>query len=497
MSYYKKFVKDAANKSASLAGDAVSANVHRATDEAIHGMDLFKAKADQIKNVGAAQAKGNLFEYIEAAKFNQDAALKNSKIRAHVTDAMGDPHAAADILLKDNGKTVDQAQLKASHTFKNGKPTSAASSVFYQAGGEKGQWGKYKGMQRVILKQTDYDDQGSLLDASKRIAANRAGSNGIHAADYQDTYENLTDGLHYKNISSGGTTYEELEDAHNNPSKYARRMEHKQVAQEMKVTAVNMAAANAVTSGIISGVTNMFQVYKDEKELDQALKDIGADVIKGGVRGATTGVASTAIRYGAAKSSKNAVHLLSDSSAATIMAGSMIDGGVSLYSYARGEINEDELQKSLVDTTVKSVTTIYFTKAVELAVGPANPFVPMAIYTAASYIVTSTREIIKNAKLNAAEYDRLRALLDQSTELIHQYRMQMNEAMSQYERRQRKNMTSLLNTFDYNISTGENYDKAIYAIVNFANQTGIALQHANFDDFDRAMISNDEFVMRR
>ena len=34
----------------------------------------------------------------------------------------------------------------------------------------------------------------------------------------------------------------------------------------MKVSAKNMAAASMVTSGIVSGVMNMFSVFKDEKE---------------------------------------------------------------------------------------------------------------------------------------------------------------------------------------------------------------------------------------
>ena len=32
-----------------------------------------------------------------------------------------------------------------------------------------------------------------------------------------------------------------------------------------------------------------------------------------------------------------------------------------------------------------------------------NPILPMVVYTTASYVVTCTREIIKNAKLNAEE----------------------------------------------------------------------------------------------
>ncbi len=65
--------------------------------------------------------------------------------------------------------------------------------------------------------------------------------------------------------------------------------EKQQVKAEMKVSAKNMAAASMVTSGIVSGIMNMFSVFKDEKELTEALKDVGVDVAKSGVRGGATG----------------------------------------------------------------------------------------------------------------------------------------------------------------------------------------------------------------
>lgn len=163
----------------------------------------------------------------------------------------------------------------------------------------------------------------------------------------------------------------------------------------------------------------MFEVFQDKKELDAALHDVGADAIKGAARGGATGIVSTAIRY---KGIKAGSALLSDSVAATVMAGGIIDGGVALYSYARGEIDEQQLKEQLVDTTAKAATTIYFTKAVGTIMGSAvNPILPIVVYTTASYVVTCTREIIKNANLNAAEYDRMTAILLESAREMDEY----------------------------------------------------------------------------
>ena len=61
-------------------------------------MNLFKWKVSTpiIQNGNFDQQKGNLFEYIEAAKFNTDAASKGMSAKAIVTDTY-DQGAAADI----------------------------------------------------------------------------------------------------------------------------------------------------------------------------------------------------------------------------------------------------------------------------------------------------------------------------------------------------------------------------------------------------------------
>lgn len=160
--------------------------------------------------------------------------------------------------------------------------------------------------------------------------------------------------------------------------------------------------------------------------MDEALAEVGADTAKGAIRGGETGVLSSTLRFGGIKA---ALPVLSDATAATVMAGGLIDGGTALYAYAKGEISGRELQNLLTDTTVKSVATIYFTKAAGAVLGAANPFLPMAIYTAAAYVVSCTRSILEQAALNAAEYDRLTALLKEARKLEQDYHRQLAQFM--------------------------------------------------------------------
>ena len=451
-------------------------------------MDLFREAAEKKRNVAFDQAKGNLFEYIEAAKFNTEAAKQASELKAVVTDSVGRPHDAADIEIMKDGGVVRQVQAKFSDS-----QNAAADSVFMQ------KRDKYAGMQRLIRKEDNYVDKAtgestSLLKKAKSLAQQRAEVNGIYKEQYKDVAENITDELNHENISSGGTTLDEVRGACESPVEYANEFEKQQIKAEMKVSAKNMAAASMVTSGIVSGVTNMFSVFKDEKELTEALKDVGVDVVKSGVRGGATGVLGTAIRYHGLKSG---ISLLSDSTAATVMAGGMIDGGVALYSYARGEITPEQLRDELIDTTAKAATTVYYTKAVTAILGASvNPFVPMAVYTTASYVITCTREIIRNAKLNTEEYERLTAILEESTRATKEAYAEFAKHVAQCEERQRNMLNQFIESFEYNIDTGENYDEALIAIVNFANQAGFALQNVDFDDFAQAMTSHKTFRLK-
>ena len=117
MSIFKKKTKevatDAAKTAGTLLGNAASQSARNATDAAVDGMSLFRWKVSTpiIQNGTFDAQKGNLFEYIEAAKFNTDAASRGMTARAVITDVT-DPTAEADILIRDQGKTVKQIQAK-------------------------------------------------------------------------------------------------------------------------------------------------------------------------------------------------------------------------------------------------------------------------------------------------------------------------------------------------------------------------------------------------
>ena len=498
----KEVASDITSQAAAQVANTAMADMQVATDLTDTGMDLFLQAAKATQNVGFDQRKGNLFEYIESAKFNRNAAKAGVRTRAVVTAADGRPHDPSDIDLIKDGKVIRQVQAKVMDTQKGTQNTSAASSVFSQAGGQKGHWGKYNGMQRLVRKEDQYKidpETGkpiSLVEEARRLAKARGSVQGSpYAEAYNDVAENLTDELtdETTGIKSGGTTLDELRRASDNPERYANRFKMQHSAAGRGGGAAAAAARGAIMSGVVSSISNAFAVFQDEKNLAEAAKEVGATVGKGAVRGGATGALSAVLRIGG---KNHGIPVITDSAASTIIAGGIIDTGVSIYAYAQGEISGEQLREDLANTVVKSTVTIYMTKAATLALGGCGAFLPMAVYSVSSYMVACTREIIKNAKLNAEEYLRLTSLLEEETQIVYQQKTALEAQLSQYTDYRLRNMSEFLHRFDDVMQNGGNYDNAIFAIVSYANQTGIVLQHASKTDFDAAMISDNEFILK-
>ena len=490
----KKKSKGILSRATDYIANFKSRNVQTGTDEAVKGMDLFLNEAKTRSGTDFSTAKGFLFEYIEAAKFNRNAANNGSETRAVVTGAIGKPHDPADIVLKNGSREVQEIQAKfTSPTYMSDTPdNSVGKAVSYQAGSQKGHWGKYHGMKRLVRREENYADGKSFLDVAMEDAKRRS-EKGSHANDYADVARNLTDEIEYKGVKTGGTTETELMESYYSPERYANKFQKSQYGMEITNTAKNGAISSAVMSSIVSGVTNFCQVISDEKELGEAIKDIEKDALKSGVRGGAVGALGSSIRIAGVK---NGIPVLNDATAAITIAGGVIDSGVAIYAYAKGEITGEELQHEIVDTTVKSTSTIFVMKGLGIALKSVSPIAPIVVYSVASQMVSATRTIIENAKLNAEEYNRAAELLKESVRLMQDYHRQMNQYLAECEEEQREAFSGLITGFTFDPVTGEGYEQTIATIVTFANKTGMELQHTDFDDYCRAMKSKDTFVLK-
>ncbi|MGE4588703.1 MAG: hypothetical protein AB7E34_03925 [Acidaminococcaceae bacterium] len=486
----KDILNDSGSFGAAHIANTMSHSVQNGSDAASIGSDLLRAKGEKLANVGYEQGKGNLFEYIENAKFMRNYAnAGNSPLQSiPVTDApkslggLGEPHSPADFRIVYENKVHEEVQAKVNNNVHDTAVNFTNS--------------KYTGMQRITLSDS-YDAVKDQLDTM-------LAKGEISKAAYHDAVSNLSNGLtdDKTGITSGGTSKAEIElfrgaDGKVNSEavrRYANSFEYKQYGVEVSSSAINGAIAGGIMSGIITGTQELFAVYKDEKKISEAIKSIGCAAKKGAVRGTGTGIISSLLRI---VGKKNAIPVISDSTAATTIAASVIDCGASIYAYARDEITVSQLMDNIRDTAIKASTTIYFTKAIGLAVGSSGGvFLPIAIYSISSYVLLTTKAIMEQAKLNAQEYNRLAALHDEATAVVRQYRQKLNEEFDKYRADKKVIMDNFIANFDSGLFNTHDYNDAIDSIVNLSNQMHYSIKNRDFSDFCDAMNNENEFVLR-
>ena len=457
-------LNSATNFSASIYSAEVSQSHANATDAMSQGMDSFRIAAEKLGAVNPKISQGNLFEYIEAAKFNADSALKGSTLRAVVTAAEGNPHAAADLLIKDGNQVVQEVQAKSMNRV--GNLTDSLSNP------------KYEGMQKLV-------PDGNKEQVQK-LAHKRSQS---HADHYEDTAKNVTDKLKYGQVKSEGTSYKENLWAAENPELYATVTEVKYVAKEAAVTGTNAAIAGFVIGGAISGVKNTIAALRQEISVEEAIFNTVIDGGKSASRSGVTGVGGTVIRYSA---TKLGVKALSKSNVAVTIAAGVIDFGALVYSFAKGEITADELTERVGQTGICTTYSLYTGTAAGAILGPVGAVMgSMAGYIIAASIYQSATAIFKKARLAEAEAERIIAICDEACQTMKEQREEFKKSFKVDFQARCAELDACFTAIDKGLAS-ENYDSVVRSLGDFAFIFGKKLQFETFEAFDNFMMNSDQ-----
>lgn len=456
------------------------------------GTDITKLNGDMLidmasrrKNVNFEQAKGNLFEYIESAKLEQNMANagKGTLKYRPVTDAKAKwggrqrPHDPADFVIAHQGK-VTRGQAKY-----NNSARKAAENLANP---------KYANMQRVVPVDQVPAVRQAILDMKAK------GQISAKAAD--DALANLSaNGLTDKatGISSGGTTTKEIQELKGkngkiSQAKVKRRVEKtnsKQYRLEIEGGIKNGAKSAALMTGVIESVTNFAAFVNGKKDLATAVKDAGKNTAKAAAYGGASGGLSAWIRTLAVDGKIPSI--LKKGDMAVVLANGVIDSGIAIWKYIDGKISSRELAGELQGTAVNAAATIYFTEATQMALGATNLFVPMAVYTVASFVVSNTRAVIRQHQLNAEKYNKLADLYEEAAAAMDVYRQQLEAELGTYIAKKSYMLQYFMNNVDSCMRNGENSERLIAVLSCFATNLGTELKYAKFSEF-AAMMQSDE-----
>lgn len=456
------------NHTAAQTGAGASAAQATGTDTMVDGMGRLRVEAERLLRVGADQKKGNLFEYIEAAKFNANAATSGSPLRAAVTAAEGQPHAAADIVIRGSDDMVTrEVQAKA---------CDRVSKLAHETA-----QGKYEGMQRLVPK----DKAGDVVDKmGKRIETGT-----LKAGDYEEARKHVTGELEQGGVRSGGTTSGELSQATDHTARYAFLQEAKRAAREATVNAAFAAGTGAVVTGAVTVVRVSVAYRRGEMTVEEAKAEVVTEMKKGGVRAGVTGGVSTAIRFVAVKAGSVP---LAKSNVATAVAAGLIDVGVTTYELVKGEITPEEAVERMGQTTASTMSGLYVGAAAGAVFGPPGMLVgSVAGYFVANHTYQSCIAILRDARLAEEEAARALALAEAAVAAMDEQRAAFEAQVEALTELRRQEFAKAFEVIDATLVAGSPA-ATVEALDAFAHLFGWKLRFENFEAFDAFMREGDE-----
>ena len=328
-----------------ISGQIVAEQVERlgnSTIECFAGMDLLKKTADQYINCSPDITQGRLFEIIESTKFNMNAAKAGEVFRAFTTDSLGDPHAAADIVIKEHFNILQEIQAKSGNNA-----STLARMVSDQ---------KYNDMDRLVNVEK--------VSRVKELVENRANSNGIYAEDYKQALPNIKGELAYNEIRSGGTTHEEALRATKQTDRYVFEQQASQFVSGTFSAMANGALAGAFIGGGTALFQQSFHLVSGKETIASATKKVAITTVKSSARTAVVAGVAHGIKF----IGKDLPFIKGN--AAIALATSAVKCTELTYQFIKGNISVEEYLKKVGGNAVSSFSGIVLSAAGGVLFGP-------------------------------------------------------------------------------------------------------------------------------
>ncbi len=454
---------------AGAVGAAASSAEAAASDVLRDGMALLLHRMNGT-SLPAGQLKGHLFEYIEAARFNERAALARADFQAIITAEDGRPHAPADIEIVKGEEVIKEIQAKAS-----ADPHWIATK---QADP------KYAGMDRLAPK----DQADRVREISEQRALDLQKKDDPAAEIWRDSAERTTKEVRHGEVGSGGTSNKELDFAAKSPKTFVAVEEARAVGREAVTAATAAAAAGAVLGGMISVVRNTAEYRRGEIDGRQAARNVAGDAAGSGVRGGATAATGVVIRHAAHKAG---LPTLAKSNVASAVAASLIEAGVTVYDYAKGDISPEEAAERLGNNGCSTMAGIYAGAAAGAVFGPAGAVVgSVAGYMLAGFVYQSCIAVQRDARLAEEAMLRVTALCEDAGRLLDQQREEFEARLRDHLNERQANFDSFFDAIDAALE-GERTADAISSLSGLVGSAGHELRLANFEEFDASMMHSD------
>ncbi len=428
-----------------------TAAVHRASQEAGASDALSAALReflDAVERHGKNKnIKGFLFEHIEVAKFNADAARKGLGVHARVTGSIsGRGTDIVDVEVVRAGEVIKSVQMKASNDV---------------------QW----------LAEQASDTKYAEMEF--QVPSDRAQDVG------QMAERDVSGGLDAAAASSRGTTTDELAFAEAVPKSYAFAHRGSQVIREAAVTGAHAALWGAVLGGAVSLIRTSYSYARGDIETEGALRQVGRDAVTSSARSAVIAGSGSIIRNVAKM--KGPASSVGGVNATTVVATGVLDVGKTVREYAKGNISAEMAAERLGQTGTETVSGLYVGAATGTVFGPVGAILgSIAGYYVAATVYQSCIDVMRDARCSEEESARVAAICFEAVALMEDQRVDFERWVAKTLQERQEVFDESFAAIDCALVQGQ-ADRAIEGLRNLVDSCGRQLDLADFEDFDRVM----------
>lgn len=327
---------------AGIAADLNTKNFSRGAESVWQDTKNLKEVLDVFEKAGIDQTKGRAFEFLEVLKFNYNAALQNSNLKAEATH-FNNPLGPSDINIFKGDELLREIQAKSS--------SKVTSAIFEQA------QAKYEGMGRLI-----HSDQAIRAE---ELLKSRINSKGIKASDYEDVQKNLMGELNQDGVSSGGTTLEESIFTVEHPLVKELEFKLESLSKEVGAGAAKGIIYGALAGVIFKGAQNIYQVSKGVKNVKLGLVDTLTSGAENAARSCFIGGGAKGVSFLFRRMGQNG---FSETMGPAIIASSVLEMSHLIRQYSKGDIDKELFLFSCGGSIFKSTSIFYYGLAGQVAI---------------------------------------------------------------------------------------------------------------------------------
>jgi hypothetical protein len=465
-------VEGAGRNAAWIFAREATADLARATQEWMRPENL--KEATRLLTASAKREvpikAGHVFEFVEALKFNANAAKADEMLRAVTTASQGKLADPADIIISRGHEAVREVQAKLYHDTQRGAVKLTAA--------------KYDGMQRLVGLDQEAEVRKALV---KGLGQN---PDNIYVSGFRDTDENLTGQLHHDGISSGGTTVREAYEASDGPTEWLRdRTAEAMVNETLKAAAIG-AAAGAVFGAATSSLQLALQARRGPIGISESVVEVATVAATAGLRSGLTSGLATVVDIGARNS--EIFSPLAKTTAPVAVASAVVSIGEAAYRYATGAIDRQELIDQCGEVALRNTGAWAYGVVGQtlIPIPVVGALVGSTVGYATSAMILEGFKLARVAAAGAdAAEDRLRELETQvlaAIKTMEEHRLTLEALIDQEAKQYREVLVPLMDGLEQALTAGED-SNAMECLVALNLELGAKLEWTSLPQFDEFM----------